>query len=151
MKDKTAGGDDGIPPEVYKAVPFIDVQSIGRLFKERQKGTVTEGPPNWKLINYIGLPKGVRADSLDLYRWIVRQVLFLASRWGRSLLVGALDVAIAFDSIDHGKLSNALLQRRLHHEQVRCLLRELTGMMANSSSAGAGTTGRFLIEKGGKQ
>jgi hypothetical protein len=195
MKDGKAAGNDEVPPEVYKALPFIVVVRICHLFQQRQKQVDIGEPPFWKLIDYIGLPKTSRADSLDLYRWIgkldcfskwylrsllpsvrarlrpavlcsfgfkpglccddlvsiLRQVLFLASRWGKRVVLGSLDVAVAFDSIDHDMLCTALLKRGLHPQQVCCLLRELSGMMAQISIAGAGSTARFPLERGGKQ
>ena len=82
---------------------------------------------------------------------ILRQALFLAARWGRKILVGALDVAIAFDSIDHSSLTEALLKQGVHPQLVLCLMRELSHMEASISLPGAGSMHRFALTKGGKQ
>ena len=95
-----------------------------------------------------GFKAGLCCDNVTS---ILRPVLILAFRWGCKLLIGSLDVAIAFDSMDHELLVKGLLGRGLHPESVACLLRELSGMHADITIPGAGSTPRFPLERGGKQ
>ena len=51
----------------------------------------------------------------------------------------------------HALLSEAMLERGLHPQLVRCLLRELLGFQASLSVPGARATEKFPVERGGKR
>ena len=196
MKANTAPKTNGCPPEVFKALPFFVCIHVWRLFLDRQKHIDSEDPPEWKHIDYAGIPKEPRAVRYDKYRWIssldcfwkwyvsslihcirpmlpvprhvcnygfkaglncidivcvLRQVLFLAHRWNLPAFVAALDVATAFDSIDHGVMGDLLARAGVHAEHACCLLREVSGISASLSVPTAGSTSRFSWTRGGKQ
>ena len=96
----------------------------------------------------VGFKHGRSCDDIVA---VLRQTIFLAFRWGCSLLLGALDVAIAFDKIDHAVLAKSLQARGLHPQQVAVLLRELTGIEASLSILGADSSDPFPLEVGEKQ
>ena len=85
----------------------------------------------------IGFKRGFCSDDLVS---VLRQCVCSAHRWGRQLVVGAQDVAFAFDSMDHQLLTDAMLKRGVHPTLVRSFLRELSGLSARLRVPGAGTT-----------
>eukprot|EP00959_Pyramimonas_sp_CCMP1952_P450125 9425033-Pyramimonas_sp.AAC.1 len=62
-----------------------------------------------------------------------------------------MDIETAFDSMRHGRLSQALLARVVHPRMAAALLRELSNMRCNIALPGADPCERFPLEKGGKQ
>ena len=62
-----------------------------------------------------------------------------------------MDVATAFDTINHGDLTKALAQRGMRPNLVRALLREVSFMKCNTTLPGASPSDRFPMCCGGKQ
>ena len=51
-----------------------------------------------------------RGHSCDDIAGILRQSIFISSGWGLPLLVGAADIEIAFDTMKHSAMSDAMLR-----------------------------------------
>ena len=85
------------------------------------------------LVRTLGFKAGFCSDDLVA---TMRQCFYLA-RCGIPLIVAALDVATAFDAMDHGLLGGALVTRGVHPGLVRCLLRELSGFCGATELAGS--------------
>ena len=67
---------------------------------------------------------------------LLRQIIFLVSRWSLSLVIGALDVETAFDSMHHGSLEKSFIIRGCHPSLVRALLQEVSFMRCRMSLSG---------------
>ena len=67
----------------------------------------------------------------DDFLAVIGQGLYLANRWRLPCAFGALDVAIAFGSTGRAMLSEAMVQRGLRPQFVRCLLSERSGFQAS--------------------
>ena len=65
-------GQDQIPNEAYKALPFFCVILYWSLFKERQGNIESADPAFWKCMEYVGIPKpeSESIPSLGNLRWI---------------------------------------------------------------------------------
>ena len=195
LKKNTVAGKDGSPPELYKHLPFLMLPRYWRLFSERLRSHATISPPTWKHIEFSGIQKEPRAETLQQYRWIgkldcclkwytlcilpmlrpsltgsrvatfgfrpgfscddisaiIRQIIFLAYRWGLPLVIGTADIATAFDAMQHESVQRALLERGAHPHLVRAFLQEVTGFSCCISLPGAGLSEEFAFELGGKQ
>ena len=82
---------------------------------------------------------------------LVRQLLFIAAAWNIPVFMAFQDVEFAFDSMEHEHVATALLARGASPLLVAAHMRELAGLRATMSIAGAGETLPFAYSKGGKQ
>ena len=95
---------------------------------------------------------GFRRDaSCDDVISVLGQTIRIAHQWGLTLFIGTLDVATAFDKINHHHLARILTARRMHPNLVRAILREISFMRCNITLPGASPSDRFKMQAGGKQ
>ena len=96
----------------------------------------------------FGFRPRLRADDVIA---IMTRAIYLADIYGLPLFIASQDVATAFDSMDHQILAEAMIARGLEPPAVGSLLRELSGLRACISIAGAGSCHPFDFQRGGKQ
>ena len=70
MKHRKAAGQDGIPNEMYKELPFVLVWDIAKLFCQRFFDLDEAGPSTWKILEFIGVPKGCNVQTFEEFRWL---------------------------------------------------------------------------------
>ena len=76
---------------------------------------------------------------------------FIAHRWNKPLVLGASDVEVAFDSVDHASMQIALLDQGLHPDLARAVIREVSGIQCTIELDGAGRSEQFPLERGGNR
>ena len=96
----------------------------------------------------FGFKTGFNCDDVIS---ILMETIAVAHQWGLNLVIGTLDIQIAFDSIKHECLANALIQRGLHPTMVRALLREVSHMTCRITLPGTDPSDSFEMHVGGKQ
>ena len=89
--------------------------------------------------------------STTMVTGLVRQLLYVSSKWGKQLLISCQDVETAFDALRHKLIREALLARGITPHAAATFLRELTGIKACITLPPAGTSNIFDYSKGGKQ
>ena len=70
MKSGKSAGRDGIPNEIYKELPFLLVWEIAKLFRQRFADLDEASPSTWKILEFIGIPKGCNVQTFDEFRWL---------------------------------------------------------------------------------
>ena len=95
-----------------------------------------------------GFRSGYSCDDITS---IMRQTICFSHHWGVYLVVGTLDIAVAFDSVDRQVMADILSRRGLHPNLVRAIMREVSFMKCNISLPGVDACDRFDMQTGGKQ
>ena len=73
LKLGTAVGRDENPPEIWKAIPFVLVLHLWKLFSKRAESpSYYEGIPTWRILDFIGIPKLRHARAYTDFRWIAK-------------------------------------------------------------------------------
>ena len=70
MKPRSAPGVDGVPPEVYRAIPEILLVHIWELFQGRATLDDAGESPHWKILEFFGIPKEKGARQFKHLRWL---------------------------------------------------------------------------------
>ena len=76
--------------------------------------------------------------SCDDVTAVLRQVLFLASRWNLNMILGSLDVEFAFDSMQHDCMALAMKETGVNPVMIRNLVREMSFMRCSMKLPGGG-------------
>eukprot|EP00973_Karenia_brevis_P077259 10732218-Karenia_brevis.AAC.1 len=89
--------------------------------------------------------------STRLVTEALRQSLHLAVTWDRALYIISLDIATAFDDMQHDQITDSLLSLGIHPLLVHALLREYCQLKARVKIADADFSNFFSFRKGGRQ
>ena len=75
LKCGTGTGVDGLPPEVYKALPWKSLLHVYHLFKQRLRFEPAGESPYWKVLQFLGIPKVAGARAFHDLRWICKSAV----------------------------------------------------------------------------
>ena len=79
LKDGTAAGRKGGPPELYKRLPYVLLVDFWKHFSDRLTDVDVADPDGWKDIEFQGIPKTRKPTSFDEFRWIGK--LHCCAKW----------------------------------------------------------------------
>ena len=65
-------GVDGLPMEVYRALPWLTTLHIYHLFKQRLKLEPAGESPFWTILQFLGIPKCKNVKTFQDLRWICK-------------------------------------------------------------------------------
>eukprot|EP00959_Pyramimonas_sp_CCMP1952_P323177 6762694-Pyramimonas_sp.AAC.1 len=73
LKMGKAAGPDGVPAEVWKALPIQLTWMIWQLFQKRASfNSGNEQSDYWRLLEFVGIPKSKAVTHLEQFRWIAK-------------------------------------------------------------------------------
>eukprot|EP00973_Karenia_brevis_P043600 6041344-Karenia_brevis.AAC.1 len=67
---------------------------------------------------------------------LLRRLLFISHEWGPPVIIGSLDVATAFDSMDHSLVFHAMCRRGIPPHLAAALVDELRHVVAEAEIPG---------------
>ena len=111
LSHNKAHGQDFIPAELYKCLPFIMRHDLHRFLVEFCSGS-QQMPTSWNVVGLAGIPKTIHAHSLCKFRWVGKQ------SQGAKAMVRAISTSSRFQA---GRPHKALPERAHHKSYPRFL------------------------------